>query len=321
MMLTQCPSPEARGTRFSSTVPLYTLFKDKVIISEGGPKGSSVQEDKKEADAALSKLMEEVFYDLDSELRKITAKGMRGQGGIEDDQHNPEKEAAQAPRTGDRTPETRSPISGSCQMEISTPGNNQPSTKYHSDREDDFEDEEFDSYLLARMVEIERQSVVGGGPLGRAVLSDRAEAHAAPTGLPPQHRPAEGPDLSNGLGTGRITAFYIDALEKDGNIYLFCKQGSESLAVSTCILVKNFSRDLFFLPAKYRTDSAEANSPSEAELLDVRAEVEAVLRKHGIYDYSLRVAKKKYCFSHTGVPREAEYLVVSYPYTRECCIT
>ncbi|KAI8061341.1 hypothetical protein BDF21DRAFT_348014 [Thamnidium elegans] len=90
--------------------------------------------------------------------------------------------------------------------------------------------------------------------------------------------------------------WWYDAYESyEGFLYLFGKVFDKSLNayVSCCVIVENIQREIYILPRKYQ------------KLLNI----------NNVRNYHMETCQRKYAFNRSGVPREAEYIKLNYPYT------
>ncbi|KAJ3061739.1 DNA polymerase alpha catalytic subunit, partial [Podochytrium sp. JEL0797] len=114
---------------------------------------------------------------------------------------------------------------------------------------------------------------------------------------------------------GRVFAYWFDAYEKDGIVYLFAKvfNKAEQKFVSCCITVNNISRVLFVLPRLTKrvggVDTTEAVTPQ-----DLYEEFDNVRSKFQVKEHKSRMVSRKYAFELPGVPVESDYLKVAYSY-------
>ena len=112
-----------------------------------------------------------------------------------------------------------------------------------------------------------------------------------------------------------VDMFWIDAVEKKGDIYLFGKVASpndKTKFVSCCAIVTGNLRNLFVLPRK----DAETGEP--VDMMEVHKEVKGILQPGCIpavagASWAGKVVERQYAFDDPEVPREAtQYLKVVY---------
>ncbi|KAJ2814452.1 DNA-directed DNA polymerase alpha catalytic subunit pol1, partial [Coemansia erecta] len=111
-------------------------------------------------------------------------------------------------------------------------------------------------------------------------------------------------ESSNGGDTAHI--FWIDALEKNGSLYVVGKEPCAQGFRSCCVKVSGLERNVFLLPRV---------SPATGErfsALEVHKEFEALAMRQGVRAFACKPVERKYAFELGGVPAAAEYLKVVY---------
>ncbi|RWA11726.1 hypothetical protein EKO27_g3374 [Xylaria grammica] len=106
---------------------------------------------------------------------------------------------------------------------------------------------------------------------------------------------------------------YRDAIEDDAVSIL---QNKKTRVYASCFVkVDNILRTLFFLPRQYRQRDGRDTS-EEVEMMDVYAEVDEIMTKMNVDMHKIKACNRKYAFELPGIPREAQYLKLLYPYTK-----
>jgi DNA polymerase alpha subunit A len=115
---------------------------------------------------------------------------------------------------------------------------------------------------------------------------------------------------------GSLNFFWIDYTEVNGNLCLFGKIKNKKTGkhVSCFVKVDGIMRKLFFLPRKTRRQQSR-DTEEPVDIDDVTEEVDSLLSKMRISNSRMKPCTRKYAFELPGVPKEAEYLKVFYPYT------
>ncbi|KAJ3026454.1 UNVERIFIED_CONTAM: DNA-directed DNA polymerase alpha catalytic subunit pol1 [Siphonaria sp. JEL0065] len=114
---------------------------------------------------------------------------------------------------------------------------------------------------------------------------------------------------------GRLFAYWFDAYEKDGVVYLFAKvlNKTENKFVSCCLTVNNIDRVMFVLP-RLKKRVGGVDTDIDVTMTDVYEEFDNVRSKFGVKQHKSRVVSRKYAFEIPGVPVESDYLKVAYSY-------
>ncbi|KAI8319863.1 hypothetical protein GQ54DRAFT_22048 [Martensiomyces pterosporus] len=122
----------------------------------------------------------------------------------------------------------------------------------------------------------------------------------------------DGAAAATAMSTGdALQIYWIDAMEKGGNIYLFGKVPSNPKSPSAtyqscCVKVSGLERNVFLLPR------IDASTGERFPALEVHREFESMALKHGIRSFACKPVERKYAFELTAVPTAAEYLKVVY---------
>ncbi|KAI0460476.1 hypothetical protein F5B21DRAFT_451939 [Xylaria acuta] len=116
---------------------------------------------------------------------------------------------------------------------------------------------------------------------------------------------------------GSLNMFWTDYTEVNGSLCLFGKvQNKKTGAYASCFVkVDNVLRKLYFLPRQYR-QRAGRDTSEEVDMQDVYSEVDEIMTKMNVEMYKIKGCNRKYAFELPGIPREAQYLKLLYPYTK-----
>ncbi|KAJ1986677.1 DNA-directed DNA polymerase alpha catalytic subunit pol1, partial [Coemansia thaxteri] len=109
---------------------------------------------------------------------------------------------------------------------------------------------------------------------------------------------------------GDLRMYWIDAVERNNNVYLFGKVAHGSSYQSCCVQVSNIERNVFLLP---RIDPA---TNERFDALDVHRDFEEIALRSGVRDFACKPVERKYAFEIAGVPASAEYLKVVYAFSQ-----
>lgn len=117
---------------------------------------------------------------------------------------------------------------------------------------------------------------------------------------------------------GSLNMFWIDYTEVNGSLCLFGKvQNKKTGAYASCFLkVDNILRKLYFLPRQYRHVDGRDTS-EEVQMMDVYSEVDEIMTKMKVDMHKIKACDRRYAFELQGIPREAQYLKLLYPYTKQ----
>jgi len=115
---------------------------------------------------------------------------------------------------------------------------------------------------------------------------------------------------------GSLNMFWTDYTEVNGSLCLFGKVLNKKTKsyVSCFVKVDNILRKLYFLPREHRVQDGEETS-EEVEMMDVYTEVDAMMTKMNVGMYKIKACTRKYAFELPGIPKEAQYMKLLYPYT------
>ncbi|KAI1393780.1 uncharacterized protein F4822DRAFT_435748 [Hypoxylon trugodes] len=116
---------------------------------------------------------------------------------------------------------------------------------------------------------------------------------------------------------GSLNMFWTDYTEVNGTLCLFGKVLNKKTGnyVSCFTKVDNILRKLYFLPHQYRQKNGEDTS-KEIEMGDVYSEVDEIMTKMKVDMHKIKPCTRKYAFELPGIPKEAQYLKLLYPYTK-----
>ncbi|KAJ2141984.1 DNA-directed DNA polymerase alpha catalytic subunit pol1 [Coemansia sp. RSA 564] len=103
-----------------------------------------------------------------------------------------------------------------------------------------------------------------------------------------------------------VHIYWIDALEKNGSLYVIGKEPFAQGFRSCCIKVSGLERNVFVLP-RINVESGERFSA-----LEVHKEFESLAMRQGIKSFGCKPVERKYAFEMSDVPAAAEYLKVAY---------
>jgi DNA polymerase alpha subunit A len=115
---------------------------------------------------------------------------------------------------------------------------------------------------------------------------------------------------------GSLNFFWTDYTEVNGSLCLFGKvlNKKTSSYVSCFVKVDNILRKLYFLPRQNRVRGGE-ETDEEVEMMDVYSEVDEIMTKMNVGMHKIKQCTRKYAFEVQGIPKEAQYMKLLYPYT------
>ncbi|KJZ76030.1 hypothetical protein HIM_04486 [Hirsutella minnesotensis 3608] len=115
---------------------------------------------------------------------------------------------------------------------------------------------------------------------------------------------------------GSLNFFWTDYIELRGSLNLFGKVfDKRSKSYVSCFLkIDNILRKLYFLPRQQRLRNGEETGEG-VEMSNVYDEVDDIMTKMKVKIYKIKACTRKYVFELPGVPKEAEYMKLLYPYT------
>ncbi|KAJ5825060.1 hypothetical protein N7447_007400 [Penicillium robsamsonii] len=116
---------------------------------------------------------------------------------------------------------------------------------------------------------------------------------------------------------GSLRIFWLDYTEVNGSLCLFGKVKNKQNGSYTSAFVKidNILRKLYFLPREYRYKQGRATE-EEVGMQDVYSEVDDMMSRLKVGMHKMKPCERKYAFEMPGVPKEAEYLKLLYPYDK-----
>lgn len=116
---------------------------------------------------------------------------------------------------------------------------------------------------------------------------------------------------------GSLNFFWTDYTEVNGSLCFFGKVLNKKTKeyVSCFVKVDNILRKLYFLPREHRVQNGEETDES-VEMMDVYNEVDELMTKMNVGMYKIKACTRKYAFELPGVPKEAQYMKLLYPYTK-----
>ena len=109
-----------------------------------------------------------------------------------------------------------------------------------------------------------------------------------------------------------LLMYWIDAFERNGCVYFIGKTYVESQKKfqSCCLVIRNIQRNLFVLPRQSRL--SDPNKPISME--EAEQEFRSKVRTQGLTKFNTKKVSRKYAFEIPEIPRESEYLKVTYPF-------
>ncbi|KAH8674017.1 DNA polymerase alpha catalytic subunit [Xylariales sp. PMI_506] len=116
---------------------------------------------------------------------------------------------------------------------------------------------------------------------------------------------------------GSLNFFWTDYTEVNGSLCLFGKvlNKKTNTYVSCFVKVDNILRKLYFLPRQHRQRGGVITD-DEVEMMDVYSEVDEIMSKMNVGMHKIKACTRKYAFELPGIPKEAQYLKLFYPYTK-----
>ena len=114
---------------------------------------------------------------------------------------------------------------------------------------------------------------------------------------------------------GSLRMFWLDFTEINGSLCLFGKVKNKQTGsyVSAFVKIDNILRKLYFLPREFRQKHGR-NTDEEVDMEDVYGEVDQMMSKLKVRMHKIKPTTRKYAFEMPGIPKEAEYLKLFYPY-------
>lgn len=116
---------------------------------------------------------------------------------------------------------------------------------------------------------------------------------------------------------GSLNFFWTDYTEINGSLCLFGKvlNKKTNQYVSCFVKVDNILRKLYFLPRATRVQGGE-DTGEEVEMMQVYDEVDELMTKMRVDMHKIKACTRKYAFEIEGIPKEAQYMKLLYPYTK-----
>ena len=116
---------------------------------------------------------------------------------------------------------------------------------------------------------------------------------------------------------GSLRMFWLDYTEINGSLCLFgkVKDKKSGRFVSCFVKVDNILRKLYFLPRESRQRNGQ-DTQEEVDMGDVYDEVDGIMSKFRVNMHKIKPCSRKYAFELPGIPKEADYLKLLYPYDK-----
>lgn len=116
---------------------------------------------------------------------------------------------------------------------------------------------------------------------------------------------------------GTLRFFWTDYTEVNGSLCLFgkVKNRSDGSYVSCFVKVDNILRKLYFLPRECRQRNGH-DTDEQVDMNDVYQEVDKLMTKFKVNMHKIKPCTRKYAFELPGIPKEADYLKLLYPYEK-----
>ena len=116
---------------------------------------------------------------------------------------------------------------------------------------------------------------------------------------------------------GTLRFFWTDYTEVHGSLCLFgkVKNRTNGSYVSCFVKVDNILRKLYFLPRQFRQRHGR-DTDDEVEMGDVYSEVDTLMTRFKVNMHKIKSCSRKYAFELPGIPKEADYLKLLYPYDK-----
>lgn len=116
---------------------------------------------------------------------------------------------------------------------------------------------------------------------------------------------------------GSLRMFWMDYTEINGALCLFgkVKNKQNGSYASAFVKVDNILRKLYFLPREKRVKHGR-ETDEEVGMEDVYQEVDETMSRMKVGMHKIKPCTRKYAFEMPGVPKEAEYLKLLYPYDK-----
>ncbi|KAE8151287.1 DNA polymerase alpha, catalytic subunit [Aspergillus avenaceus] len=116
---------------------------------------------------------------------------------------------------------------------------------------------------------------------------------------------------------GSLRMFWIDFTEVNGSLCLFGKVRNKQTGTyaSAFVKVDNILRKLYFLPRENRHKHGR-ETDEEVDMEDVYNEVDDMMSRLKVGMHKIKPCTRKYAFEMPGIPKEADYLKLLYPYDK-----
>ncbi|KAF4550833.1 DNA polymerase family B-like protein 1 [Elsinoe fawcettii] len=116
---------------------------------------------------------------------------------------------------------------------------------------------------------------------------------------------------------GSLHMFWTDYTEINGSLCLFgkVKDKSTNTWASSFVKIDNIMRKLYFLPREFRRKGG-ADTTEEVDMGDVYSEVDSIMTRQKVGMHKIKPCSRKYAFELPGIPKEADYLKLFYPYNK-----
>jgi DNA polymerase alpha subunit A len=117
---------------------------------------------------------------------------------------------------------------------------------------------------------------------------------------------------------GSLRFFWTDYTEVNGSLCLFGKVKDRRLGayVSCFVKIDNILRKLYFLPREFRHRRGK-DTDEEVGFGDVYEEVDQLMSRNKVSMHKIKECERKYAFELPGVPKQADYLKLLYPYDKQ----
>ncbi|THC96995.1 hypothetical protein EYZ11_003551 [Aspergillus tanneri] len=116
---------------------------------------------------------------------------------------------------------------------------------------------------------------------------------------------------------GSLRMFWLDFTEVNGSLCLFGKVRNKQNGsyASAFVKIDNILRKLYFLPREHRHKHGR-ETDEEVDMEDVYSEVDEMMSRLRVGMHKIKPCTRKYAFELPGVPKEADYLKLLYPYDK-----
>lgn len=116
---------------------------------------------------------------------------------------------------------------------------------------------------------------------------------------------------------GSLRFFWTDYTEVNGSLCLFGKVKNRRMGgyASCFVKIDNILRKLYFLPREVRHKHGR-DTDEEIDFSHVYQEVDQLMSRQKVTMHKIKPSTRKYAFELPGIPKEAEYLKLLYPYDK-----